>query len=209
MIALNPRRQTFSRIPLASIDRIVSDRLGPTRVKGNAQPAAFNRQVAMYLAKHVGGWSTPRIGKFYNGLHHTTVLWAVQRIEAMRTCDPEVDGLISALTEEIRHQAGKGFQSSSSPWTDRAARLLQISTLATIDVEPSAMKQPSTIQPSSAPPPTTAAIDTATLELLASWKAEDATTDPEKLREADEEIAQFKKAMNANRAATGARLLFP
>ena len=71
------------------------------------------------------------------------------------------------------------------------------------------MKQPSTIQRASAPPPPTGVIDTATLELLASWKAEDATTDPEKLREADEEIARFKKAMNENRAATGARLLFP
>ena len=71
-----------------------------------------------------------------------------------------------------------------------------------------AMKEPSTIQPANTPSPM-GAIDTATLELLASWKAEDATTDPEKLREADEEIAQFKKAMNANRAATGARLLFP
>lgn len=52
-------------------------------------------------------------------------------------------------------------------------------------------------------------VDTAMLELLAAWKAEDATTDPEKLREADEQIAEFKKAMNENRAATGARLLFP
>jgi hypothetical protein len=52
-------------------------------------------------------------------------------------------------------------------------------------------------------------IDRATLELFATWKAEDATLDPEKLREADEEVAAFKKAMNENRAATGARLLFP
>jgi hypothetical protein len=52
-------------------------------------------------------------------------------------------------------------------------------------------------------------VDTATLELLASWKAQDATTDPEKIRAADEEVAEFKKAMNENRAATGARLLFP
>jgi len=72
------------------------------------------------------------------------------------------------------------------------------------------MKQPSTIEPASAPPPPpTGFVDTATLELLATWKAEDATTDPEKLRAADEEVAEFKKAMNENRAATGARLLFP
>jgi hypothetical protein len=44
-------------------------------------------------------------------------------------------------------------------------------------------------------------VDTATLELLAAWKFEDATTDPEKLREADEAVAEFKKAMNENRAA--------
>jgi hypothetical protein len=102
MFALDHKHQSLSRVPLATIDRIVSARLGPTRVKGNAQPAAFNRQVAMYLAKHVGDWSLPRIGKFYNGRHHTTVLWAVKRIGAMRTHDPEVDKLVSALTEEIR-----------------------------------------------------------------------------------------------------------
>ena len=42
-----PLRQTA----LAEIDRVVSERLGRARVAGNAQPAAFNRQVAMYLAK--------------------------------------------------------------------------------------------------------------------------------------------------------------
>ena len=41
-------------------------------------------------------------------------------------------------------------------------------------------------------------VDTAALELLAARKAQDATTDAEKLREADQEIAEFKKAMNAN-----------
>jgi hypothetical protein len=51
-------------------------------------------------------------------------------------------------------------------------------------------------------------IDTATLELLATWKAEDATTDLDELRQADVEVAEFKKAMNDSRAASGARLLF-
>jgi hypothetical protein len=54
--------QLVSRVPLTTIDASVSDRLGTTRVNGNTQPAVFNRQVAMYLAKHVGGWSTTRIG---------------------------------------------------------------------------------------------------------------------------------------------------
>jgi hypothetical protein len=71
------------------------------------------------------------------------------------------------------------------------------------------MKQPSTVEPASAPPPPVGSADTATLELLAAWKAEDATTDPEKIRAADAEVEAFMKAMNENRAATGERLLFP
>jgi hypothetical protein len=71
------------------------------------------------------------------------------------------------------------------------------------------MKQPFTSESSSSPWPRGTAIDTATLELLAAWKAEDATSDPEKLREADEEIAEFKNSMNRAREAAGARLLFP
>ena len=71
------------------------------------------------------------------------------------------------------------------------------------------MKQPSIVDPASAQPPALGFVDNATLQLLAAWKAEDATSDPEKLREADEEIAEFKKAMNENRASVGARPLFP
>ena len=93
--------QTLSRAPLATIDSIVSARLGSARVKGNAQPAVFNRQIAMYLAKQVCGWSTTAIGKFYNGRHHTTVLWALKRIGCLRTIDPRIDGLLSSLAEEI------------------------------------------------------------------------------------------------------------
>jgi hypothetical protein len=92
-----PRRQTA----LAEIDRVVSERLGRARVAGNAQPAAFNRQVAMYLAKRVGGWSLTKIGKFYNGRHHTTVRHAIRRIEALRELNPDVDGLLAVLIEQI------------------------------------------------------------------------------------------------------------
>ena len=93
-----PVRQTA----LAEIDRVVSERLGRARVAGNAQPAAFNRQVAMYLAKRVGGWSLTKIGKFYNGRHHTTVRHAIRRIEALRVVNPDVDGLLAVLIDQIK-----------------------------------------------------------------------------------------------------------
>jgi hypothetical protein len=89
------------RIPLATIDKVVAARLGQTRVHGNAQPAVFNRQIAMYLAKHVGGWSTTRIGRFYSGRDHSTVCYAVKKIEMLRNSQPDVDELLIGLQSEI------------------------------------------------------------------------------------------------------------
>lgn len=110
-----PSFQTLRRVPLATIDAIVSARLG---VKGNTQPAVFNRQIAMYLARHVGGWSTTAIGKFYSGSHHTTVLYmrevtgvddagrellaAMQRAGACFTAEGVA---MTAVIEEITGQA--------------------------------------------------------------------------------------------------------
>ena len=55
MLAVNRNHvQSLPRVSLANIDGAVSARLGTTRVAGNAQPAVFNRQIAMYLAKCVG-----------------------------------------------------------------------------------------------------------------------------------------------------------
>ena len=54
-----------------------------------------------------------------------------------------------------------------------------------------------------------APIDTVTLELLAQWRREDATEDPEKIREAEQELAEFKLTMNENRALSGELPLFP
>lgn len=89
------------RLSLATIDTIVSARLGPTRVPGNEQPACFNRQIAMYLARHVGGWSTTQIGRFYSGRDHSTVCHGIQRIESLRESDPEVDTLLTQLKQQL------------------------------------------------------------------------------------------------------------
>ena len=73
------------------------------------------------------------------------------------------------------------------------------------------MKQPTTSQTSVPTPPQTqgGSVDLATLELLASWRQQDATTDPEEVRAAERELAEFKKAMNENRALAGEPVLFP
>jgi len=77
-------------VPLPQIETTVAAYLGPGRVPGNKQGECFSRQISMYLAKHVGGWSTPKIGRFYNGRHHTTVLYAIEKIERLRSQEPSV-----------------------------------------------------------------------------------------------------------------------
>ena len=52
-------------------------------------------------------------------------------------------------------------------------------------------------------------IDSATLELLANWRREDATKNPEEIQAAEKELAEFKKAMNDNRVRSGEPLLYP
>lgn len=42
--------------------------------------------------------------------------------------------------------------------------------------------------------------DQKTLELLARWDAEDATSDPDEIASRDNEIEDFKQSMNENRA---------
>ncbi len=42
-------------------------------------------------------------------------------------------------------------------------------------------------------------VDTATLELLASWRLPDATSDPNQIRAAEQDLHEFKKAMNESR----------
>jgi hypothetical protein len=71
------------------------------------------------------------------------------------------------------------------------------------------MKQPSTSQPTQTPPPGPGtAVDTATLELLSAWRRQDATNDPDQIRAAEQELAEFKKAMDENRVAAGERKLY-
>ena len=92
---------SFNRLSLAHIDAVVSARLGPTRGLGKSQPACFNRQVAMYLASQIGRWNTTVIGRFYGGRDHSTVVHAIQRIEALCEENSEVDVLISELKAKL------------------------------------------------------------------------------------------------------------
>lgn len=49
----------------------------------------------------------------------------------------------------------------------------------------------------------------ASIALLQSWLEEDATDDPDELRQAEAELETFKQAINAERERAGARRIYP
>jgi chromosomal replication initiator protein len=72
------------------------DLLGPRRLRAILVP----RQVAMYLAREVGGLSLPRIGAGF-GRDHTTVLHACRKVEADLADDPELAARVRQLRQEL------------------------------------------------------------------------------------------------------------
>ena len=65
--------------------------------RNNSKHISFPRQVAMYLCKRLTGKSLPAIGGAFGGKHHTTVLHAVRKIEAMRERDKEFARILNGF----------------------------------------------------------------------------------------------------------------
>ena len=59
------QRNGIWRLSLEQIEATVADHLGNGRVPGNQSAPCLSRQVSMYLAKNVVGWSTTKIGRSY------------------------------------------------------------------------------------------------------------------------------------------------
>ena len=56
----------------------------------------------MYLASRVGRWSTKIIGRLYRGRDNSTVVYSIQRIEAMRDTDSDLDVLLTDLRSQLQ-----------------------------------------------------------------------------------------------------------
>jgi chromosomal replication initiator protein len=66
---------------------------------------AFARQVAMYLARELTEHSLPEIGRGIGGRNHTTVLHAVNRVDATVRTDPAVRNAVDNLRRRLGHRA--------------------------------------------------------------------------------------------------------
>jgi chromosomal replication initiation ATPase DnaA len=90
--------------------RMIQERVGEhfgvfpadLKLRSSAKAMVFPRQVAMYLVKQLTSASLPKIGREFGGKHHSTVLSAIQRIEARRRTDMELNRTICELSDSLQ-----------------------------------------------------------------------------------------------------------
>jgi len=70
--------------------------------RNNSKHISFPRQVAMYLCKRLTKNSLPAIGGAFGGKHHTTVIHAIRKIEAMRERDKEFARTLNGFLESFQ-----------------------------------------------------------------------------------------------------------
>ena len=96
------------RIAIEDIQRRVAEvftvRPQDLRAKTRIKAVAFPRQVAMYLTRQLTSDSYADIGRGFGGKDHTTVLHAVQKIEALLQEDPKFQKTIDHIITTIRFE---------------------------------------------------------------------------------------------------------
>jgi chromosomal replication initiator protein len=89
------------RVTIEEIQKRVAEhygiRLADMQSARRARAVARPRQVAMYLAKQLTPRSLPEIGRKFGGRDHTTVIYAIRKIEELRTGDPLLSDDIETL----------------------------------------------------------------------------------------------------------------
>jgi len=80
-------------------------KIGDLQSKRRTQSIVFPRQIAMFLARQLTPLSLGEIGGHFGGRDHSTVLYAIERMEKRRRVDSEFGVTLSDLERQIRHLA--------------------------------------------------------------------------------------------------------
>ncbi|MCS7068571.1 MAG: chromosomal replication initiator protein DnaA [Meiothermus sp.] len=77
-------------------------RLEEIRGAGRRKEVVIPRQVAMYLIREMTHASLPEIGQFFDGRDHTTVLYAIQKIQESLDSDTTLQQALKGIKERLR-----------------------------------------------------------------------------------------------------------
>lgn len=72
------------------------------RGAGRRKEVVIPRQVAMYLIREMIHASLPEIGQFFGGRDHTTVLYAIQKIQESLETDSGLQQAVKSIEEKLR-----------------------------------------------------------------------------------------------------------
>ena len=78
-----------------------SIKLSDMRAKNRTKAVAFPRQITMYLARQLTHASLAEVGRAFGGKDHTTVLHAVEKVQALLQEDPKFKKTLDTLTQSI------------------------------------------------------------------------------------------------------------
>jgi chromosomal replication initiator protein len=77
-------------------------RVTDLKLRSNARHVAFPRQIAMYLCKTLTQASLPEIGRRFGGKHHSTVLHAIRKVDALRRHQEDFDRMVNSFIEAFK-----------------------------------------------------------------------------------------------------------
>ncbi len=69
--------------------------------RSSSRQVTYPRQIAMYLCKRLTELSYPEIGKAFNGKHHSTVMYSVEKIERRRADDERLAAQLERFTRQL------------------------------------------------------------------------------------------------------------
>lgn len=101
---LNPQTETVEATPDAVI-AVVAEAFDVSveDLKGNSRRREIShaRQIGMYLIRQHTGLSLPKVGEFFGGKDHTTVLYSCDKIAQLRNTDPNLSQTLRQLSDRI------------------------------------------------------------------------------------------------------------
>lgn len=93
------------KVTIEQIQKRVGEHFGlraqDLKIRSNSKVIAYPRQVAMFIVKQLTSASLPEIGKQFGGKHHTTVLHSINKIEALRQVDKDLNKTINRLLDSF------------------------------------------------------------------------------------------------------------
>ncbi len=100
-------RASARKIEIEDIQKKVAEhyniKISELRGTRRAQTIARPRQVAMYLSKQLTDFSLPEIGRSFGGKDHTTVMYAVRKIEELMENNPTLAEDVRLLNRKLQN----------------------------------------------------------------------------------------------------------